>query len=41
MTREEAINRIEDHMLVHKIGQYPHLKLKAALDMAIAALRAQ
>ena len=39
MTREEAINRIEDHMEVHHIGEYPHIKLKEALDMALSALR--
>lgn len=38
MTREEAINRIEDHMEVHHIGEYPHIKLKEALDMALSAL---
>ena len=39
MTREEAINRIEDHMAVHHIGEYPQIALKEALDMAISALR--
>ena len=39
MTREEAINRIKDHMKVHHIGEYPHIRLKEALDMAISALR--
>ena len=39
MTREEAINRIENHMEVHGIGEYPHIALKEALDMAITALR--
>ena len=39
MTREEAINRIKDHMKVHHIGEYPHIALKEALDMAITALR--
>ena len=29
MTREEAINRIKDHMVVHHIGEYPHIRLKA------------
>lgn len=41
MTPEEAIHRIQDHMRVHKIGEYPHILLKEALDMAIAALRDQ
>ena len=39
MTREEAINRIKDHMVVHHIGEYPHIRLKEALDMALSALR--
>ena len=39
MTREEAINRIKDHMVAHHIGEYPHIKLKEALDMALSALR--
>lgn len=38
MDRKEAIFRIRDHMEHHGIGKYPHLKLKEALDMAIAAL---
>ena len=38
MDRKEAILRIKDHMEHHGIGKYPHLKLKEALDMAIAAL---
>ena len=29
---------IKEHMKHHGIGKYPHLKLKEALDMAIAAL---
>lgn len=41
MTKEEAIGRIADHMRVHRIGEYPHLKLAEALNMAISALRAQ
>ena len=39
MTAEEAIRRIQDHMDVHRIGEYPHIKLGEALNMAIAALR--
>lgn len=39
MTREEAIERIEDHMMVHRMGKYPHLKIKEALDLALSALR--
>lgn len=38
MTREEAINRIKDHMKVHHIGEYPHIRLKEALDMALSSL---
>lgn len=41
MTREEAIKRIQDHMEVHHIGQYPHIHIKEAMDMAIAALQEQ
>lgn len=41
MTREEAIERISDHMEVHKIGEYPHIRLAVALNMALDALRAQ
>lgn len=41
MDRKEAILRIKDHMEHHGIGKYPHLKLKEALDMAIAALSQQ
>lgn len=41
MTREEAIGRISDHMEVHKIGEYPHIKLAVAINMALDALRAQ
>ena len=41
MTTEEAKRRIEEHMVVHHIGEYPHIKLREALSMAIAALRAQ
>lgn len=41
MTREEAIRLIQAHMIAHNIGVYPHIRLAEALDMAIAALRAQ
>lgn len=41
MDRKEAILRIKDHMEHHGIGKYPHLKLKEALDMAIADLSQQ
>lgn len=38
MDRKEAVLRIKNHIEHHGIGKYPHLKLKEALDMAIAAL---
>lgn len=41
MTREEAINRIKDHMVAHHIGEYPHIRLKEAFELAIDALRHQ
>lgn len=41
MTTEEAIKRIEDHMEAHKIGEYPHIRLDVALNMALDALRTQ
>ena len=41
MTAAEAIKRIQDHMDVHRIGEYPHIKLSEALNMAISALREQ
>ena len=39
MEINEAIKRIEDHMQVHKIGEYPHTYLGEALDLAITALK--
>ena len=39
MTREEAIARIKDHIEHHRIGEYPHIKLAEALDMALSFLR--
>ena len=39
MDNQEAIRRIKDHMQVHSIGEYPHIKLAEALNMAIEALR--
>ena len=39
MTREEAIMRINAHIAHHRIGEYPHIKLAEALEMAISALR--
>lgn len=41
MNEREAIERIRDHMKVHRIGEYLHIKLAEALNMAISALRAQ
>ena len=41
MNREEAIERIRAYMEVHRIGEYPHIKLAEALNLAINALRAQ
>jgi hypothetical protein len=41
MTGEEAIRRIQSHMRNHHIGEYPHIYIKEALDMAIDALREQ
>lgn len=41
MNEREAIERIRDHMEVHRIGEYPHIKLAEALNMALDALRAQ
>lgn len=41
MTNREAIKRIKDHMEVHKIGEYPHIKLAEAINMAIDALNGQ
>lgn len=38
MTREEAIARIKDHVEHHGIGEYPHIKLAEALDIALSAL---
>lgn len=39
MTREEAVYRIENHIAVHRIGLYPHIKLGEALNMGIEALK--
>lgn len=38
MNKKEAVERIRDHMRVHKIGQPPHLKIAEALNMALDAL---
>lgn len=41
MTNEDAIRSIERHMIAHRMGKYPHILIKEALEMAITALRAQ
>lgn len=41
MNREEENRLIQDHMDVHRIGEYPHIRLAEELDMATYALRAQ
>lgn len=38
MTAQEAIKRINEHMSIHHIGQYPHIHLAEALRMALDAL---
>lgn len=38
MTREEAIARIKDHMLIHKMSEPRAIKISESLDMAIEAL---
>lgn len=38
MDNAEAIKRIKDHIRVHHIGEYPHIKIAEALNMAISAL---
>ena len=39
MTIADAIKRINQHMSIHKIGQYPHILIAEALHMALDALR--
>lgn len=41
ITIDQAIRKIEDHIAAHKIGEYPHIFLGEALNMAIDALRVQ
>ena len=36
---ERAIEQIKDHMRVHRIGQYPHVYMADALNMALDALK--
>ena len=38
MDNAEAIRRIKDHIKVHHIGEYPHIKIAEALNLAISAL---
>lgn len=38
MTREEAIARIKDHMVIHKMDEPRAIFISEALDMAIEAL---
>lgn len=39
MTTKEAIKRIQHHMEVHRIGEYPHIHIGEAFTMAIDALK--
>lgn len=39
MDRKEAVEYIKRHMVAHRIGKYPHIKLCEALSMAIEALQ--
>ena len=41
MTREEAIARIKDHMIVHKMNEQRAIYISEALGMAIKALEQQ
>ena len=41
MDVKEAIKRIEDHVAVHHIGEYPHIKIAEALNVATSALQKQ
>ena len=38
MTREEAITRIQEHMIIHKMNEPRAIYISEALDMAIKAL---
>lgn len=38
MNKAEAIRLIKDHIRVHRIGVYPHIKIAEALEIAISAL---
>lgn len=39
MDRKEAIERIKRHMVIHQMGEYPHIKIGEALSLAIEALQ--
>lgn len=39
MTSEEAILRIEDHMIIHKLKEVQSVHITEALNMAISALK--
>ena len=39
MTREEAIARIKDHKIIHKMNEPRAIYISEALDMAIKALK--
>lgn len=41
MTREEAVARIENHKIVHKMNEPRAIYISEALDMAIKALEQQ
>ena len=41
MTNEEAIDRIREHMAIHKLNEPRAVKITEALNMAIEALKAE
>ena len=41
MTREEAIARIKDHMVIHKLNEPRAIRISEALNMAIKALECE
>jgi len=38
MNPQDAIKSIRNHMKVHHIGEYPHIQIADALDLALYAL---
>lgn len=38
MSNQQAIQYIQDHMNIHHIGTYPHIKIGMALEKAISLL---